>query len=138
MVQNKSLVFNDVPAHTPVPGIHLSIQSLEFDLNQEIPAEDLSIEVLYFSLDPYMRSPSTKPYSPAYTLGEPIKAYVLVQVLRSNTQKYSKGYILFGQFNVEEYNVVSKAPIGLDIVREVETLTGVPFSIFLVFWDQPV
>jgi hypothetical protein len=142
MVQNKSLVFKDVPAHTPVPGIHLIIQSLEFDLKEEIPAEGLLIKGLYSSLDPYMRrrmrSPSTKRYSPPYALGEPIMAYALVQVLRSNTQKYSKGYILFGQCNVEEYSVVSKAAIGRDIVRKVENLPGVQFSNFLVIWDQPV
>ena len=135
MVQNRSLIFNNVPVHTPIPGTHIIIKSHDFNPDQDIPTESVLSKGLYFSLDPYMRGrmrdPGTNSYSPPYTLGEPITAYALVQVLKSNHEKYSEGDILFGQFNVEEYSVILKTAINQNIVRKVETLPGVPISNFL-------
>src|ERR1700744_574032 len=99
MVQNKSLIFTNVPTHAPVPGEHLKLEKREFDPSSSPPSNGIIAKTLYISLDPYMRGrmrqAESKSYSPAYSLGEPITAYALVQVINSDNDRYSKGDIVY-------------------------------------------
>jgi NADPH-dependent curcumin reductase CurA len=135
MVQNKGLIFTEVPTLVPIPGVHLSVETRDFDLNQAAPVGGVVAKGLYYGLDPYMRgrmrAPEAKSYSPPYALGEPVTAYALVQVLKSAHDKYKKGDILFGQFNVEEYTAIPKEVISREVVRKVDSIPGVPLSNFL-------
>lgn len=135
MVQNKGLIFKEVPTHAPIPGKHLVIESRDFHPSQSPPANGAIVKGLYFSLDPYMRgrmrAPGLKSYTPPYPLGEPITAYSLVQVLKSSSAKFSPGDIVFGRFPVEEYSAVSAAILAQEIVRKVENPHGLPLSHFL-------
>ncbi|RFU78891.1 zinc-type alcohol dehydrogenase [Trichoderma arundinaceum] len=135
MVQSKGLIFTEIPTFTPVAGVHLRVESQDFDINQEAPDGGVIAKGLYFSLDPYMRgrmrAAGTKSYSPPYMLGQPVTAYSLVQVLKSAHEQYVKGDILFGQFNLEEYTVISKDIISREIVRKLRINPSIPLSNYL-------
>jgi NADPH-dependent curcumin reductase CurA len=112
MVQNKALVYKKLPTGTPVAGEHLAIETLDFDLTQPAPDGGLLVRGLYFSLDPYMRGRmrdplTTSSYVPAFTLGQPMVAYALGQVLKTGNAKYKVGDIVFGLFEIAEYSVAA-------------------------------
>ena len=78
-----------------------------------------------------MRSPELKSYSPPYTLGEACTAYALIQVIKSNNEKYQKGDIVYGQFPVSEYSVVSEELLARNVVRKAHQIENAPLSNWL-------
>jgi NADPH-dependent curcumin reductase CurA len=135
MVQNKGLIFKEVPTYAPVAGKHLAVESRDFDLSQSSPANGAIVKGLYFSLDPYMRgrmrAPDVKSYTPPYPIGKPVQAYSLVQVLKSSSSKFAAGDILFGRFLVEEYSVVEAGLLEQELTRKIENPHGLPLSNFM-------
>lgn len=53
MPENKGLIFKHVPSGLPVKGKDLTIESLPFP--DDAPENGVVIQLLYASLDPYMR-----------------------------------------------------------------------------------
>jgi NADPH-dependent curcumin reductase CurA len=135
MVQNKALIFKEIPTSWPVVGVHLVVEAHSFDLDQTPPPGGIITKNLYCSIDPYMRGrmrdPKVPSYSPPYTLGKPITAFSLVQVLASNHSHYKKGDIIFGQFNVEEYSVAPKEVVDRELTGKVDHLPGISLSSLL-------
>ncbi|KIW22556.1 uncharacterized protein PV07_10844 [Cladophialophora immunda] len=135
MVQNKSLIFKSVPIHAPVPDVHLGIEERKFDVAQDPPHGGVTGKTLYVSLDPYMRgrmrTAEAKSYSPAYTLGEPMTAYALVQVIKSDNGKYTRGDIVYGQFPVAEYSAIPDELLSRDLVRKAHPIPNAPLSNWL-------
>ncbi|ETI23597.1 hypothetical protein G647_05399 [Cladophialophora carrionii CBS 160.54] len=135
MVPNKSLIFSAVPTHTPVPGEHITLENRPFDPTQRPPQHGITAKTLWISLDPYMRGrmrpASTASYSPAFTLGAPLTAYALVQVLASDADadaeeaaSFHPGDIIYGQFPVAEYSAISREMLARPVVRKVHRLDG--------------
>lgn len=135
MVENKSLIFKSIPTHVPVPGEHIGVEIREFNTDQDPPTGGVTGKTLYVSLDPFMRGrmrpATTASYSAAYALGEPIVGYTLIQVIKSNHDKYVKGDILYGQFPVAEYCVVPAEPLNRDLVRKAHQIPNAPLSNWL-------
>ncbi|EXJ62555.1 hypothetical protein A1O7_02993 [Cladophialophora yegresii CBS 114405] len=130
MVPNKSLIFSAVPTHAPIPGEHITLEDRPFDLSARPPQHGITGRTLWISLDPYMRGrmrpASTASYSPAYTLGAPLTAYALVQVLSSDTDIFHPGDIVYGQFPVAEYSAITREMLDRPVVRKVYALEGLP------------
>jgi NADPH-dependent curcumin reductase CurA len=138
MVPNKSLIFSAVPTHAPIPGEHITLEDRPFDPSQAPPPRGLTAKTLWISLDPYMRGrmrPATSSsYSPAYTLGAPLTAYALVQVLASDAEAFNPGDIVYGQFPVAEYSAIPHEMLDRPLVRKVRALeaeAGIPLSAWL-------
>ncbi|KIW70934.1 hypothetical protein PV04_03162 [Phialophora macrospora] len=136
MVPNKSLIFSAVPTHAPIPGEHMTLEDRPFDPSQAPPPQGITAKTLWISLDPYMRGrmrpASSASYSPAYTLGEPLTAYALVQVLASDAEAFSAGDIVYGQFPVAEYSAIPREMLDRPVVRKVRALeSDVPLSAWL-------
>lgn len=135
MISNKSIIFTAVPTHNPVPGEHITLEDRPFDPSQLPPQNGLVAKTLWVSLDPYMRGrmrpPTTASYSAPYTLGEPIVAYAIIQVLSSNDPRYAKGEIVYGQFPVAEYSIVTKELLDRVVTRRVHHLENAPLSNWL-------
>ena len=116
MVQNKNLIFKSVPDGLPVPGKDLVVETQEFNLDIAPPAGGLTVQVLYNSLDPYMRgrmrSAEIKSYSPAFTLGAPITSHTVAKVLKSDASGFAAGDLVRGSLNVGEYRVISKQEVS--------------------------
>ena len=112
MVQNKGVIFKQVPQGLPVPGKDIAVEVREFDLEQQPPNEGLTTKNLYASFDPYqrgrMREPTKKSYSPPFTLGQPITNNTVAKVLKSGTPNFKAGDLVVGHLPTEEYSVVSK------------------------------
>ena len=136
MVSNKSLIFAKIPTHAPVPGEHLKLENRDFDLTSFPPPQNgITAKTLYVSLDPFMRGrmrPSTtKSYSAAYTIGDAIIGYALVQVIQSANDKYKPGDIVYGQFPVSEYSINPHEALDRALVRKVHPLENAPLSNWL-------
>lgn len=112
-VSNKTFVFAKIPEEFPVPGEHIVIENKTFDPAAEAPADGITTENLYTSLDPYMRGrmrdAKIKSYAPAYDLGKPIPSYSIVKVLKSNNSRFKAGDIVRGMFPVQEYSTLAGA-----------------------------
>ncbi|PYH45037.1 MDR family NADP-dependent oxidoreductase [Aspergillus saccharolyticus JOP 1030-1] len=129
---NKAIIFSKIPDGAPVPGTDLTVEQREIDLNQQLPPDSVLTKNLYASLDPYMRGrmrePSVKSYSPPYSLGEPITAYSIGQVIRSENPKYKTGDIIWCILKVEEYSVVSKEQLAWPHTEKLNVVPGLPLS----------
>jgi NADPH-dependent curcumin reductase CurA len=116
MVQNKGVIFKQVPNGQPVPGKDLVLETREFDIEQEPPAGGLTTKNLYSSFDPYMRgrmrSPEKKSYSPPYTLGQPITSNAVFKILKSDAPDFNPGDLVHGNVGIEEYSVVPKEAVA--------------------------
>ncbi|KAL2365337.1 hypothetical protein RJZ56_001717 [Blastomyces dermatitidis] len=138
--QNKALCFSKVPTEYPVPGEHLTIQTVTTDPSAPAPENGITVQSLYTSFDPYMRGrmrdPGTKSYSPAFDLGKPIYSRSIAKVLASNDSKYKPGDLVVGFLPVQEYVALPPAalatvqpldnPLGLEDIRVFLGPLGMP------------
>lgn len=124
MVQNKGLIFKNVPEGWPKPGQDLTIEDRPIDLNQDLPEGALLVKNYYASFDPYqrgrMRAPGVKSYSPPFELGKPITNRCIFKVVKSNSQKFKEGetLITMSVTPIEEYSVLDKAAVDACIRLE--------------------
>ena len=123
MVQNKGLIFKNVPTGWPVPGKDLAVEARDFDLNQAPPKNGLITKNYYASFDPYqrgrMRAPGTKSYSPPFDLGQPVTNSAVAKVLKSDNPKFKEGDIIAGMLGTEEYSVVPET-VAESMVRKLD------------------
>ena len=110
MVQNKGLIFKQVPNDWPVPGQDLAIEDRGFDLAALPPKDGITTQNYYLSFDPYqrgrMRAPESKSYSPPFELGKPITNSGIAKVLKSDSQKFNEGDLVIGMIPTEEYSAI--------------------------------
>jgi hypothetical protein len=66
MVQNKSLIYKQVPQGLPEMGKHLAVESSEFDLDSKLNEGSILVRVQWTSMDPYMRGRLRQPGSKSY------------------------------------------------------------------------
>ncbi|KIW11084.1 hypothetical protein PV08_10383 [Exophiala spinifera] len=116
--KNRALIFTKPPTGMPVPGEHVTVKDVGFDLDAPAPENGMVLETLYVSLDPYLRGllrdPSIKSYMPAVPLGSPIPSLSLSRVVKSNLTDYKEGDIVRHGLPIQEYNtfVVTKGAEG--------------------------
>jgi NADPH-dependent curcumin reductase CurA len=116
MVQNKGLIFKQVPSGWPVAGKDLVIESREFDLDQAPPPKGLTLKNFYISYDPYqrgrMRAPEKQSYSPPFTLGEAITNRGISKVIKSDRPEFKTGDVIVAMDSVgsEEYTALPEGP----------------------------
>lgn len=129
MVQNKGVIFKQVPNGWPVPGQDLAIEAREFDLDQTPPEGGITVKAYYASFDPYqrgrMRAANVKSYSAPFELGKPITNRTIVKVIKSNTSKFQPGDIVISNdvAPIEEYSV-----LGKDYVEKAQKLNN-PYNL---------
>ncbi|KAL8729023.1 MAG: hypothetical protein Q9166_005024 [cf. Caloplaca sp. 2 TL-2023] len=111
MVQNKGLIFKQVPQGWPVPGQDLAIEDQGFDLETEPPQDGITTQNFYVSFDPYqrgrMRVPEKKSWSSSFEIGKAITNSAIAKVLKSANSKFKEGDIVVGMIGTEEYSVIS-------------------------------
>ncbi|EME45970.1 hypothetical protein DOTSEDRAFT_70095 [Dothistroma septosporum NZE10] len=113
MVQNKALIFAEVPTGWPEAGKHLKIENRDFDTEQQPPNGGITAKVHYVSFDPYqrgrMRAPEVKSYAPPFELGKPVTNAAILTVLKSDNNKFKSGQVLFAPRTwTEEYSAIDK------------------------------
>ncbi|KAF4637458.1 hypothetical protein G7Y89_g605 [Cudoniella acicularis] len=139
MVQNKAVIFKQVPKGEPVAGQDLVVETREFDVDQAPPAGGITTKNLYASFDPYMRgkmrSPEIKSYSPPFTLGEPINGAVIAKVVKSDNAKFTAGDLVVGAISMEEYSAIPKA--FADGLRKIENPLSLDLKHFIGALGMP-
>lgn len=113
---NKSLIYKKHPTGLPVPGEHLTMEDRPIDLTTPPPPGGLVLEILYSSVDPYMRgrmrddSANTssvsafKAYSPPFPLDAPIPGGGVAKVLLSGDEEaFPVGEHVVGLLPIAEY-----------------------------------
>ncbi|OAL47327.1 NAD(P)-binding protein [Pyrenochaeta sp. DS3sAY3a] len=117
MVQNKGLIFKQVPSGWPKAGQDLTIEDRPIDLDQTLPQGALLVKNYYASFDPYqrgrMRGPEVKSYSPPFELGKPITNRSIFKVVKSNSDSFKEGEVLITRSvtPIEEYSVLDEATV---------------------------
>lgn len=118
MVQNKGVIFKQVPEGWPKPGVDLAVEDRPIDLNQDLPEGALLVKNFYASFDPYqrgrMRAPEKKSYSPPFELGKPITNRSIFKVVKSNSDKFKEGETLITRSitPIEEYSILDKNAVA--------------------------
>ncbi|RDL32996.1 putative reductase RED1 [Venustampulla echinocandica] len=134
MVQNKGLIFKQIPTGWPVPGKDLVVETREFDLNQAPPKGGITTKNFYASFDPYqrgrMRDPSIKSYSPAFVLGQPINNNTVAKVLKSDNPKFKEGEFITGMLSTEEYSAVPKE-VTESMIQKIDNQYNLDLKMFL-------
>jgi NADPH-dependent curcumin reductase CurA len=113
MVQNKALIFSAIPEGLPKAGKDLTIQTREFDLDQQPPAGGITVKIHYVSFDPYqrgrMRAPDSKSYVPPFELNAPITNAAIGTVLKSDSEKFQPGQLVHSRGTyTEEYSAITQ------------------------------
>jgi NADPH-dependent curcumin reductase CurA len=114
MVQNKGIIFKEVPSGWPEPGKHLAVEARDFDVEQAPPEGGVTVRTYYASFDPYqrgrMRAPGVASYSAPFELGKPITNRTIMKVLKSNSDKFQPGDVVIsaGVSAIEEYSALTK------------------------------
>lgn len=114
--QNLSWIYKKVPYGVPVNGEHFQTEDRPFDLSAPPPPGGLVVEILYSSIDPYMRGrmqdPNVKSYRPGFALDQPITAYTLARVLKSDSDDWKEGDTFLGHLPIQQYAAVAKDAMG--------------------------
>ena len=124
MVQNKGIIYKDVPTHEPVPGKHLAVEAREFDLDAAPPQGGITTKNYYASFDPYqrgrMKAPDAKHYHRPFTLGQPIENSCIAKVLKSDNAKFQPGDLISVMTGIEEYSAVEQVRVDTMMARKLE------------------
>ncbi|KAL8850560.1 MAG: hypothetical protein Q9221_004517 [Calogaya cf. arnoldii] len=140
MVQNKGLIFKQVPQGWPVPGQDLVIEDQGFDLDTEPPQDGITTQNFYLSFDPYqrgrMRAPETKSYFAPFELGKAITNSAVAKVLKSKNSKFTEGDTVVGMLGTEEYSIVS-AEITNSMLRKLDNPHNLDPRLFIGALGMP-
>ncbi|VUC36289.1 unnamed protein product [Clonostachys rosea] len=113
MTPNKALVFAKVPTGLPVAGEHVVIKTNEFDQNSAPPSKGFTGKVLHASFDPYLRHRMVDPQNARdgfepLPVGSVFPNGIIVQVLRSDNDRFTPGAIVVGMGPIQEYVSLSE------------------------------
>ncbi|RPA78127.1 NAD(P)-binding protein [Ascobolus immersus RN42] len=141
MVQNKSLIFKEIPEGFPEPGKHLVLEDRPIDIeNPDLGEEGILIKIHYVSFDPYqrgrMRDAKIQSYSPAFPLNEPITNNTISKVIKSNSPRFKEGDVVTGMANTAEYQIISGKE-ALSQIRPLNNPHNLPEHYFLGVLGMP-
>ncbi|KAK5940066.1 hypothetical protein PMZ80_007484 [Knufia obscura] len=102
---NTALIYKQVPSGAPVPGKDLVVEDVQSV--SEAPKGGILIQVLYSSLDPYLRGllrdPSIKSYFPAFQPGNPMQTLSIGKVIQSSTNQFKEGDLVEGRLPIQRF-----------------------------------
>ena len=102
---NTALIYKQVPSGLPIPGKDLVVEDVQ--PVSDAPSGGILLQVLYASLDPYlrglMRDPSIKSYFPAWQPGNPVSSAGLAKVIKSSTDQFREGDIVQGMLPIQQF-----------------------------------
>ncbi|KAL8672515.1 MAG: hypothetical protein Q9168_003018 [Polycauliona sp. 1 TL-2023] len=140
MVQNKGLIFKQVPQGFPVPGKDLVVEDQGFDLDAEPPKDGVTTQNFFLSFDPYqrgrMRAPENKSYFAPFELGKAITNSAVAKVLKSSNSKFAEGDVVVGMIGTEEYSVVP-AEVANSILRKLDNPHNLDPRLFIGALGMP-
>ena len=75
---------------------------------------EIQIESLYISVDPYMRGRMTQAdsYVEPFKIGEPIQSHIVGKIIKSNSEKFNEDDIIVGMLPWKRINTVNEENIS--------------------------
>lgn len=141
MVQNKQVIFAEIPKAVPVPGQHLKTVASEIDLNAALPEQGVQLKHLICSFDPYMRGrmrpAHIKSYSPPFDLNKPMTAHGVAKVIKSSNPDLKEGDLVVGMMPIEEYTVMAGAHLKAYGLKKLENPHNLPVEDFVGALGMP-
>ncbi|KAK9358032.1 hypothetical protein V1504DRAFT_462478 [Lipomyces starkeyi] len=137
LVENKSVVYKKVPVGLPTEE---NLEIVTSKVSSSAPEGGLLIQVLYVSLDPYlrgrMRDPSIKSYTPAFSTDEILNNFGIGRVIDSSAPEFAKGDIV--KSSITQFTMYQAVPKeGLKFFKNVENPNGFPLTYFLGVLGMP-
>ena len=76
----------------------------------EIKDNEILLEAIYFSVDPYMRGRmnDAKSYAPPFEIGKPIHGAVIAKVLKSNSENFTENDIVSGNLPWQQHCITTE------------------------------
>jgi len=131
MVQNKQLIFAQVPSGYPVPGKDLVVKAVELDITKA-PAGGVVTKNLFISFDPYqrgrMREAGTKSYTPPFEIGAPIDNGGVARIVASDHKDFKVGDLVTGNIPCENFSALNPERVGG--LKKLENPHNLPLSHF--------
>lgn len=123
--KNLALIFKQIPDGAPVPGQDLVVEDVGGQ-HDTAPADGIAVQMLYSSLDPYLRgllrSAEKESYFPALPLNGPVLNSGIGKVTASNTSAFAVGDLVQGRLPIQRRVAIPGAELkGL---RKLDTTDG--------------
>jgi NADPH:quinone reductase len=101
----KQIVLASRPKGIPVLE---NFKTKDFEVT-EIKDNEVLLEAMYFSVDPYMRGRmnDAKSYVPPFEIGKPITGGVIAKVIRSNTENFKENDIVTGDLPWQQHCIAT-------------------------------
>ncbi|KAK9316213.1 hypothetical protein V1522DRAFT_405033 [Lipomyces starkeyi] len=137
LLENKSVVYKKMPVGLPTEE---NLEIVISKVSSSAPEGGLLIQVLYVSLDPYlrgrMRDPSIKSYTPAFSTDEILNNFGIGRVIDSSAPDFAEGDIV--KSSITQFTMYQAVPKeGLKFFNKVENLNGFPLTYFLGVLGMP-
>lgn len=105
--QNLAFVFEKVPEGLPKPGQDLVTKDVGIDLSEPPTKDEVVLEILYASYDPYlrgmMRSEMAKSYRPPLAIGSTVMNNCVARVIASASADFKEGDMVAAGFPIQQY-----------------------------------
>jgi NADPH-dependent curcumin reductase CurA len=138
---NKTLVYKKHPTGMPVVGEHLVIEDRPIDIESPPPSGGLVFEILFSSLDPYMRGrmrddSTSKSYIPAFQIDGPVTAGCVAKILLSGDEAaFPVGSHVVAMLPIAEYARLDDARQGL--TKPIVNPHNLPLDLFIGAMGMP-
>ncbi|KAK9496089.1 hypothetical protein V1508DRAFT_429492 [Lipomyces doorenjongii] len=137
LLENKTVVYKKVPVGLPTEE---NLEIVTSKVSSSAPDGGLLIQVLYVSLDPFlrgrMRDPSIRSYRPAYSTGEILSNFGIGRVIDSSAPEFAKGDIV--KSNITQFTTYQAVPKECrQFFNKVENPNGFPLTYFLGVLGMP-
>lgn len=123
--KNLSLIFRQIPVGEPKPGQDLVVEDVGADA-AKLPSDGIVVQMLYSSLDPYLRgllrSPEKKSYFPPLPLNGPVLNGGIGKVTASNSDTFKEGDLIQGRLPIQQQ--VALSGDQLKGLRKLDTTNG--------------
>lgn len=118
------MIYTKHPSAYPIPGEHIKLVENEIDLDTVALHGGFVSKSLALDLSPYMRgrmrAPEAASYNEPFALGKPMGTLGVSKVIRSETDDFKAGDLVYGFHSLSEYCVFPKpaiAPSGLKVMK---------------------
>ncbi|CAG9981929.1 unnamed protein product [Clonostachys byssicola] len=138
MTINKTLVYKKIPQASLVAGEHIVVEDLEIDLDT-VPKNGLIVEILYVSLDPYlrimMRDPKIKYNIDPFPVGSAVIETAVVKILKSDADGFVAGETILANVPIAQYARIESLKDAE--LQRIDNPHGLPLAHFLGALGMP-
>lgn len=129
-MQNKQILFNQFPEGMPQDDT-FKLENID---TPELKNDEIQIQALYISVDPYMRGRMTQSdsYVAPFEIGQPIVSHQVAKVIDSQSDDFKQGDIVVGMLpwrivnnvTADQIDKVSNTDVPLHLYLSVLGMTG--------------